>query len=102
MALGKPPPPADNRMLNPDLAAELEYRLARAGAKRYLERLDLKQRADVKIAEDYMLRAAAAGRKGARPSSALTEAQLRFLTRMINQHGPYFSGALPIIGGLGI
>lgn len=76
------------------LSAEdlLSRSLQEVERQQYFKRLDLKQRADIKIAEEYLLQVYVAVQRGLPARQAMDERKWQFLSRTINAHTGYFGG----------
>lgn len=70
----------------------MEHALKRVERKQYWAKLDPKQQGDVTIALSYLFKCWEYGQNGLRPSSALSESQWKFVTRMVNAHPRFFTG----------
>lgn len=78
--------------IHPDVIASVEAKLNEAERQRYYNKLTLKQKADIRIAEHYIMKCMSLGMSGFVPTSALTKDQLSFLHMQVRKHNKYFAG----------
>lgn len=84
-----------------DLSAErmLADALSRADRQRYFDKLHIKEQADIRIAENYLISIFIGRQDGVPYEKCIPAGPRKWLIEMLNKHHTYFGG-IPMIKGI--